>query len=496
MISVKPLKAMVVSMALLLLLGACSTVPKVESFSALDQSKSGPLPALDQLLADPIMQGSLVSLTVRDADTGATLYQRNGQTRLLPASSLKLMTTAAAMGVLGPDYRFTTRVLTNGTLKDGRLEGNLYVRGSGDPSIQAQDYQQIAADLAAQGIRRISGDLLMDDTAFDGIRLGADWANDDESASYAAQISALTLAPDSDFDAGTVIVAVRAPATEGAPLDVSVSPANTLLTVSNQAVVGATNTLSVKREHGNNHLVVTGTLPTGTNSRKWVSVWEPTRLVADVFHQALLAQGIKVGGQTLISVATPPGSRVLVSHDSLPLAQLLTPLLKLSNNGMTEVLLKAMGRRTDAAGTAEAGIAAVSGFFERQGIESSTIIQVDGSGLSRRNLISTQHLTDVLLSVRSQDWFERWYGALPIAGNPERMVGGTLRNRLRGTFAANNLHAKTGSMTGVSSLSGYLRSAKGQPLVFAMIANNYLADGAEVRRLEDQVVLALTQWGD
>jgi D-alanyl-D-alanine carboxypeptidase/D-alanyl-D-alanine-endopeptidase (penicillin-binding protein 4) len=337
--------------------------------------------------------------------------------------------------------------------------------------------------------------VLIDDTAFDSVRLGVDWANDDESAAYAAQISALSLSPDSDFDAGTVIVTARA-TVEGDQVVVNIHPANTIMTVTNSVTIGAANTLRVSREHGSNRLLVSGTLPAGTAARKWVSVWEPTRLVADVFHRALIAQGIKVDGRTVIGVTTPSGARPLAAHDSLPLAQLLTPLLKLSNNNMTEVLLKTMGRSTGNVGTAESGIAVVNSFLQRHGLQGSAIVQVDGSGLSRRNLISTQSLTDLLLRVRHQPWFDYWYAALPIAGNPERMLGGTLRNRLRGTFAQDNLHAKTGTMTAVSSLSGYLRSVEGRALVFAMISNNYLAEGAAVKSLEDKVAVALTQWSD
>lgn len=491
MISGKYVDALVLPFTLTLLLGACA-VPPMSGLGPGSESAN----ALDQLLADPILEGSLVSLTVRDVGTGATLYQRNGHTRLLPASSLKLLTTAAAMDVLGPQYRFSTQVLSNGKLKNGHLDRNLYLRGTGDPSIHAADYHKLAADLAALGIKRISGDLVIDDTAFDTIRLGVDWANDDESSSSAAQISALSLSPNNDFDASTVIVTVSAPAIEGEPAVVSISPPNRILTVTNSATLGTNNTIRVSREHGTNHLSISGTLPADTQSRKWVSVWEPTRLVADVFEQALLAQGIETGGQTIIGALTPSDSRVLASHDSPPLAQLMTPLLKLSNNGMTEVLLKVMGRSTADAGTAEAGIVAVRGFLQRQGLERGEMIQVDGSGLSRRNMISTQDLTGLLLSVRDEVWFDSWYKALPIAGNPERMLGGTLRNRLRGTFAEGNLHAKTGSMTSVSSLSGYLDSVAGRSLVFAMITNNYMVPGAAVKQLEDKVAVALTQWGE
>lgn len=469
-------------LALSLSLGACATSL---------QDRWGA--SLDQLLADPALQGATVSLSVRDAESGAVLYRHNPDSRLIPASSLKLLTTAAALDVLGPDYRFATEVLGDGKQQGERLQGNLYLRGSGDPSMQAADYRELAAAVARSGIRQVSGDLVLDDTAFDDQRLGVDWASDDESLYYAAQISALNIAPNDDFDAGSVLVSVTAPTRPGAPLAVSVSPANRLMSLRNQGRVGTQDSLQVGREHGSNLLLVSGALPPGQSRRNWVSVWEPTRLVADVFQQALAEQGVTVQGQVRIGEPTAPAARVLASHASMPLAGLITPLLKLSNNNMSEVLLKAMGRQTANAGTAAAGVAAIEGFLRRQGLDPQGLVQVDGSGLSRRNQISSQSLSDLLLVARKQPWFATWYAALPVAGDAARMTGGTLRYRLLGTVAVDNLHAKTGSMQGVSSLSGYLNAADGRRLVLVMLSNNYRVEGARIKALEDRVAQALMQ---
>ena len=465
------------------LLGGCASV----------SSTSTPA-TLDRLLADPALNGATVSLMVRDARSGSTLYQHNPRTRLIPASNLKLLTTAAAMDVLGPQYRFSTQLLSNGTRQGERLSGNLYLRGLGDPTTQFADYQALAARLASQGVRQVQGDLVFDDTWFDAERLGVDWAQDDESTYYAAQISALTVSPNSDFDAGTLLVTAQAPVMIGQPVNVAVSPATDYVHLNNRAVSGPANNYAITRQHGTNLLQLTGTLAPGTRSRQWVSVWEPTQLVANLFEQALAQQGISVLGRRIIGAATPATATVVAEHQSAPLQELITPLLKLSNNNMSEALLKAMGRQTANAGTAEAGVAAVAGFMRRQGLDPATLSQVDGSGLSRRNLVSSQNLTDLLLATARQPWFEAWYNALPIAGNSDRMTGGSLRYRLRGTAAENNLHAKTGSMAGVSSLSGYLTDGEGRRLVFSMISNNYVSDAAPIRALENRLALALAQW--
>jgi len=277
---------------------------------------------------------------------------------------------------------------------------------------------------------------------------------------------------------------------------VVVSPPTDYVQLSNRAVSGPGNSYAITRQHGTNLLQLSGALAPGKQSRQWVSVWEPTQLVANLFEQALAQQGIQVLGRRVIGGASPGTATVLVEHQSAPLQDLITPLLKLSNNNMSEALLKAMGRKTANAGTAAAGVAAVAAFMQRQGLAPATLSQVDGSGLSRRNLVSAQNLTDLLLVTARQPWFDAWYNALPIAGNADRMTGGSLRYRLRGTAAENNLHAKTGSMAGVSSLSGYITDAEGRRLVFSIISNNYLSDAAPVRALENRLALALAQWHD
>lgn len=472
-------------LALTLIIGGCATAPQPSITTR-----------LDTLLQDPALQGATVSLMVRDAQSGQTLYQHNPGSRLIPASSLKLLTTAAALDVLGPQYRFSTRLLSDGSRQGDRLTGNLYLRGGGDPSLQWRDLQALARELAAQGIRHVQGDLVFDDSVFDAVRLGLDWSNDDEPTYYAAQISGLTVAPSDDFDAGSLIVTVQAPQAAGQPVRYSITPDTDYVQLSNRARSGPGESLALDRLHGTNQLVLDGRLAPGQVRRLWVSVWEPTALVANLFERALAEQGIRVEGRRVVGAITAANATLLASHDSAPLQTLITPLLKLSNNTMSEALLKAMGRQTANAGTASAGAAAVANFLQREGLAQGAFIQVDGSGLSRRNLVSAQNFTDLLLVARKQPWFDAWYAALPIAGNPARMVGGSLSQRLQGTSAADNLHGKTGSMTAVSSLTGYITDAHGRRLVFSMLSNNHAVEGARIKALEDRLAVILAQSTD
>ncbi|MEU6073368.1 D-alanyl-D-alanine carboxypeptidase/D-alanyl-D-alanine-endopeptidase [Micromonospora sp. NPDC047074] len=450
---------------------------------------------IDAILADSRLDGAQVSVVVKDASTGATVYHRNGERRLVPASNTKLLTSAAALELLGPGHRFSTEVRTGGTRRAGLVSGDLYLRGGGDPTMLAADYDALAAQVAAAGVRVVTGNLVADDTRYDSTRLGPDWTWDDEPYYYAAQVSALTVAPDTDYDAGTVIVQAAPGASVGARPVVSTAPATGYLKIDNRAetVAGGQTSISFERRHGSNTVVVTGQIALGAASTSdWVSVWEPTGYAADVFRSALRRHGVRVLGRTVLGRATPEGTAEVARHRSMPLAELMVPFLKLSNNGHAEVLTKEIGRVLAGSGTWSAGLAEISGYVADAGMDTGTLRQRDGSGLSRRNLIPADEFVDLLTAVRAEPWFDTWYAALPIAGDAERFVGGTLRSRMRGTPAAGNVHAKTGSLTGVSGLSGYVTDADGRLLAFSILLNNYLA--SSVKNLEDQIAIALAAY--
>ncbi|MFG1994280.1 D-alanyl-D-alanine carboxypeptidase/D-alanyl-D-alanine-endopeptidase [Actinoplanes sp. NPDC048988] len=439
--------------------------------------------AVDRFLADPALAGAQAGVVVADARTGATLLNRRGGERLLPASNVKLLTSAAAMALLGPGHRFVTSVRSGGSRPGPVLNGDLYLRGSGDPALTPASLDALARDVAATGLRRVTGDLVGDDTAFDDVRLGLEWAWDDESFAGAAPVSALTLSPDSDFLSGTVTVTVG-----GTPPVVRLTPPTSLLAVDNRAATGpGPSTVAVTRRHGTDTLLVTGTLAAGAPAEKRsVAVGDPTLLATEVFRSALHRHGVRLEGRTRTGEPAPSGSREVARHAGPPLRELIAPLLKLSNNNMAELLVKAMGN-----GSWEAGTAAVAGYLARLGVDPATLRQVDGSGLSRRNLVPPAALVRLLLRVRAEPWFGTWRAALPVAGDPDPLIGGTLRNRMRGTPAAGVVHAKTGTLTGASALSGYADGV--HPVVFSVIVNNQLA--ASVTPAIDRLVVALSDQG-
>jgi serine-type D-Ala-D-Ala carboxypeptidase/endopeptidase (penicillin-binding protein 4) len=454
--------------------------------------------SIDTLLADKRLDGGMASVTVADAATGDVIYSHQPETRLMPASNTKLLTSTAAMDILGPDYRFHTGVLADGTRHGPRLDGDLYLRGTGDPTLLAQDYDALAAKVAASGIRQVSGHLVADDTRFDDRRLGTSWAWDDESDYYSSQISALSLAPDTDYDAGNVYIEVAPGAHPGDRPKVTLTPPNhyvTLEVAATTVAAGGSDTVSIERRHGSNVIDITGNVPVGGDpDQSWTTVWEPTGYAASVFRDALAAYGVRVAGRTELGRATPATAEPVADHPSMTLADLYVPFLKLSNNNHAEVLTKAMGYETAGKGTWGAGLAAIQGFLKKQGVDTSTIRQVDGSGLSRMDNVPSRQIAELLVSVRSKPWFRQWYDALPIACRPDRMVGGTLRSRMCGTPAAGNVHGKTGTLTGASSLSGYVTDADGRDLVFSIVFNNYIA--SSVTGIQDAIAADLAAYSE
>jgi D-alanyl-D-alanine carboxypeptidase/D-alanyl-D-alanine-endopeptidase (penicillin-binding protein 4) len=459
---------------------------------AVDPGREDLVADLDAILADPRLRGGQAAVLVRSAETGEVLYERDADRRLMPASNEKLFTSAVALDILGADYTFATAVATQANLSGCTLLGDIYLRGTGDPTMLAGDYGQLADQVAGAGIRVVTGRLVADDTWFDAVRLGNDWSWDDEPFYYAAQVSALTVAPDTDYDAGTVIVEVRPGAGVGDPVQIGLVPVTGHVTIVNRATTaaaGSGDAIAIEREHGGNRILVTGSLAVDRSlSRDWASVAEPTAYAADVFRLALESRGVRVVGPTAYG-ATPADARLLAEHRSAPLAAILTPFLKLSNNGHAEVLIKSIGRRVAGEGSWSAGLAALRDHLDSYGVDAAAIASRDGSGLSRRNLVPPRQIAALLDAAEERPWFGVWYDALPIAGQSDRMVGGTLRSRMRGTPAAGNLHGKTGTLSGASSLSGYVTDADGHRLIFSIMFNDFLS--GKPSDLEDRIAVRL-----
>ncbi|QKY68853.1 D-alanyl-D-alanine carboxypeptidase/D-alanyl-D-alanine-endopeptidase [Lentibacillus sp. CBA3610] len=434
---------------------------------------------------EPKLQGAITGISIRNAATGEKIYDHMGDTRLRPASNMKLLTAAAALSVLGKDYTLSTQLLTDGSVTAGRLNGNLFLKGMGDPTLLPEDIDMFAKKLKEGGIDTVDGDIIADDTWYDDQRLSSGLIWGDEQWYYGAQISALTVSPDKDYDAGTVVVEVQ-PGDAGEKPNITVTPDTNYVQVSNNAKTiasGGEEDLTVEREHGGNTIEVEGTIPfESANVKEWIAVWEPTGYVLDLFKRAMEEQDITWTGDAKTGI-TPQNSETLYTHNAMPLSELLVPFMKLSNNTHAEMLVKEMGKVMHDEGSWEKGLEVVETEMKKLGLDTENLNIKDGSGISHMNLLSPDEISKLLHSVQDKQWFDVFLNALPIAGETDRMVGGTLRYRMENQ----NVHAKTGTIDGVSTLSGYTETEKGDKLIFSIMLNNLL-DEEDGPVIEDKIV--------
>jgi D-alanyl-D-alanine carboxypeptidase/D-alanyl-D-alanine-endopeptidase (penicillin-binding protein 4) len=450
---------------------------------------------IDALLADPALEGALSGVVVRSLTEGDVLYSAEADTPVVPASNVKLLTSAAALEVLGPDYQFETTVAADRDPVRGTVKGDLYLAGTGDPGLTPEAFDALAAEVAAEGVTEVTGDLVADDTWFDDDRYNAAWDPTDAPYYYAAQISALTVAANDDLDTGVVNVSAVPGAAEGDPAAVELDPMTDNLALDNQVTTGAadsTGSFAITRADGTNDFTATGSLPTGGSEVTTLrTVDDPTAHAVHLFANALADHGVKIHGD-IERGAVPRDTEEVADRESMELDELLVPFMKLSNNMHAEILVKAMGAETTGEGSWAAGLAQVGPALDRIGADHGATDLVDGSGLSHGNVSAASTMIDVLEATRDEPWHDAWYASLPVAGAEDRLVGGTLANRMNGTAAEGNVHAKTGSLTGASALSGYVTTADGEELAFAVINNDYT--GAAPRAVQDAIAVRLAEF--
>ena len=482
-------------------LAAAAAALALTAAAATPAVAASPDPALAKkltgVMSDSRVQRAASGTVVLDAGSGAVIYSRYGGKALMPASNTKSLTAAAAMDKLGPDYRFKTEVFRRARLVDGVVHGRLYLKGYGDPTARQSDYRSLAEQVRALGITRVTGRLAVDASYFDAQRYNPGWSTGYADDYYAAEISGLTVAPNADLDAGTVLINYAPGTTTGGKAKITTTPAAAAryVKIDNRTVTGSSTSYSTfvaRRSHGSNTIVVSGRVPKGRSTASTlITVHRPELYAAAVFRAELAKVGVKVEGGT-IAVATPATSRKRLARDtSMRLSDLLVPFLKLSNNMHAEALTKAMAARSGEPGSWPTGLKITTSYLRSLGVPMTGVSLTDGSGLTRRNTLTARALAVTLHKVRTEPWFASFHRALPVAGDSRRMVGGTLRYRMNGTRAAGNAHAKTGTLTGVTSLGGYVTGRDGRRYAFAMISNH---SGSSPRPVENTLVVTLADW--
>jgi D-alanyl-D-alanine carboxypeptidase/D-alanyl-D-alanine-endopeptidase (penicillin-binding protein 4) len=457
-----------------------------------------PLLPLEQLQQDilaitrgPGVERGVWGIVVQSLDRPERLFELNPRTLLVPASVAKILPVATAVDEVGWTFRFETALKTNGMVTDGTLNGDLFIVGSGDPSISGRagdDLSGWISALIALHIRQINGRVIGDDDALEDPRPAFSWAWDDLGTS-GALYGALNL------EENRMQVTVTPGAQPGAPVEIAVDPAAMSRPLANRAVTaerGAGLGLWTEQRPGELELTVAGSLPVGAApARLAVAVGNPTLWFARVLRHRLIEAGISISGEAydVDDVLTPERSdlQTLYTARSRPLSDIVQPLLKDSINVYGEALLRLNAPR--ATPTNELAVARVGQKLTAWGIPADGQQIVDGSGLSRRDVMAAETLTMVLQKMHDADPGSPWMNALPIAG-----VDGTLASRMRGTPAANNVRAKTGSMSNIRSLAGYVTTRDGEHLAFAIMVNNFEGAGATALQAIDAIAVRLASF--
>jgi D-alanyl-D-alanine carboxypeptidase/D-alanyl-D-alanine-endopeptidase (penicillin-binding protein 4) len=428
-----------------------------------------------------------------DPERGDTLYAHDAGKLLVPASNQKILTAAVALDILGPDYRYETPFIAAGGIREGILEGNLLVEGRGDPTISdhvAGDamlpLQAVADSIAARGITRVRGRLLPFRNAFADANIGHAWEHDDLATSSGAAIDELL------FNEGVAQIIVRAGMRAGDTVTAETSPARTFpvlriyATTTDSTGPDSIPRLSAAKDTLHGDVVVSGTIPQGDSASLTVTFRDPAAAYLAALREALSDRGVRVEDSTLVSDSSSMDTLFIMR--SPPLSEILAAFLKPSQNQIGEALFKTVALMQTDTGTARVARRIFGDRLRAWGAADDGFLVWDGSGLSRQDLVSPETLIRVLDAMRRHQHFQTYYDAFPVAG-----VDGTLRGRMRGTAAEANARGKTGTLSNVRSLSGYVTTADGRLLLFSVLCNNYLVPTAYVSRVQDTITARLAR---
>jgi serine-type D-Ala-D-Ala carboxypeptidase/endopeptidase (penicillin-binding protein 4) len=480
---------------------------------------------IEAILAQPDLSRGFLGVEIVSLRTGKPIFSLNADKMFTPASNTKLFTTAAALALIGPEYKFRTTLETSGSLdKYGRLTGDLLLVGRGDPNLSGRELpyntrtqrnsdpirvlEKLADELVQKGVKYVDGDIVADDSYFAFERYGEGWSQDDLVWPDGAPVSALTV------NDNVIFVQILPGARAGDKAFVSVTPFADYYTIDNRMLTtpaGTGRKIYINREPGSTTLTLWGTMPmddTGVN--EGLSIEDPAEFAANVFRHLLEVRGIAVYGKQrtrhtdLASLSTftsvviassrggdehsltsPAGPLVLAEYQSPPLSEDVEVINKVSQNLHAEILLRLLGREKGTGGTVQGGLEVLHGFLNNAGVSGDEYVFFDGSGLSRQNLVTPHAVVGLLSYAATQPWGKEFHDSLPVAG-----VDGSLADRFKDMVPYAHVYAKTGSLGGVKTLSGYAITATGDEIAFSILANNYSLPGKRVNEIIDSIVTA------
>jgi len=452
---------------------------------------------IDLQISTPELQTALIGIMVQSLESGEILYQYNANTLMMPASNEKIPTSAAALIKLGPDFEYSTRVYMTGTIENGALKGDLVVVGSGDPTFsyrfhKAPDtsfiFQAWADSLRSKGINEIEGNIIGVDDVFDDEFIGYGWKVNNLSYAYSAQIGGLM------YNENMARVIINADSS-GEYVSIKVSPDPGYLQIAPDLEInpGETNIL-VERILETNRIRITGKIQPGKCYIETVSIHDPTLYFLSGLKWELVLLGINIYGQLidadfLSDEKKLSEKKLLFTHSSPPFHEVLTVLMKESQNLYAESMVKLLGHHFGKEGSFREGARIVKQTLKRFGLEEDSYSYMDGSGLCRYNYISPAQLVKILRNMHYHPYGEVFRIILPVAG-----VDGTIGYRMKRTVAEGKTNAKTGTLSNVRCLSGYATTKDGETLVFSTMFNNFLCSVDVVMDVQDCICMLLTSF--
>jgi D-alanyl-D-alanine carboxypeptidase/D-alanyl-D-alanine-endopeptidase (penicillin-binding protein 4) len=449
---------------------------------------------INRLLNDPSMLHASVSISIIDTGTGKVIPGYDSQRNLVPASIMKLITTAAALELLGPEYTFTTTIGYSGTIDNTTktLKGDLIIKGGGDPCLGSEYFDSFYGDFISKwsseirqmGIDKIEGSIISDDSFYDYEPVPSKWLWEDMGNYYGAGTYGLSI-----FD-NYYSVHFRTSKAGSKPEITAINPTFAKKKISNFLVSGDTRDEGYlfAAPYGDNTWV-SGTIPENRNDFILKgSISDPPLLAAKLLHEKLMSSGVVISGEpsTRRLLNEPDNYEVKTITETISphLHEIINVLNHESINLYAESLTKHMGLVYKNEGSTESGIAVIKEFLNHAGIDTEGIKIVDGSGLSPVNYINASELAKLLLYMKKNSkYFKNYLESFPEAGKP-----GTLNSYFTDPFFKNRLRLKTGSMTGVRSFAGYVTANSGKEMIITIIVNNYSGSSEKVISCIEEII--------
>jgi D-alanyl-D-alanine carboxypeptidase/D-alanyl-D-alanine-endopeptidase (penicillin-binding protein 4) len=445
--------------------------------------------SISWLVNDPCFHKGQKSIRAVNLTTSQTILDINGDALLIPASTTKLVTSATALLRLSPHYRFRTVFLSPASVRNGVLEGDLYLKGYGDPVLVLEEARLLARGLRKRGVHSVRGDLVGDDSYFDNEVRAADWPDARSQRAFNAKIGALSV----HFNSISAVVTPGAH--PGDPVEVTMDPASTYVTIRNTARTarhGHGVTLTRVEQESGDLLQVEGSLTAGSEPQTvHRNISHPSLHATMAIFELLQREGVQIAGRPRTG-QTPPGAREVYVHHSKAMYRIVDDLHKYSNNFVAEQILKTLGAETHGPpGSWGKGLMVVAEVLESLGVPRGSYTLVDGSGLSRLNRLSAAHLVTLLMRMAQDFRVQAEYLASLLTPGGE----GRQSRRFPGPDFEPRARVKTGSLEDVSALAGYVGRADGEMIAFAVLLNGPLCSRERTWQLQDAIVQQLIRHG-